>query len=235
MYRKVRIKTIMLMTAAVLTVLSPAAMAQKTVSDKNNQNQLASMEFKQWKFTPEKYYYSWYWQKLIFFKIKLPGLGIYDNGLGGIGFITFHKHYVDERWRQMTPLRLGTAAETALEQGSRTETTDLWTGLAVKDAIELADNMLDLTGSYSTAKKRLERCRERIATLTALTDEQKSMAEDDLLLIRQSIDDLDKSGMGSARRMEGYQKETRHMEQVEDKYYRINMRNLFTLISDSRH
>jgi len=222
----------MLMTAAMLTVLSPAAMAQKTVSDKNNQNQLASMEFKQWKFTPDSYYYSWYWQKLIFFKIKLPGLGIYDNGIGGIGFITFHKHYVDERWRQMTPLRAGTAVEMALEKGKREKTTDLWKDLAVKDAIELADNMIDLTGSYSTAKRRLEKCRERIAGLKELTDEQKSRAEDDLMLIRQAIEDLDDSGMGSARRMEGYQKETRHMEQIEDKYYRLNRRNAYARIAD---
>ena len=216
-----RIALILAMAAAVIAM--PAG-AQKKKNDKDKQNQLASMEYIQWKFTPESYYYSWYWQKIIFFKIKLPGLGVHDNGFAGLN-IPPGDDYVNEEWRKMTPIRAGTALETLGEVRKRTETDNQWTSLMQKDLIEIADNSLDLTGSYSTARSRLNKCRQRLASYRQLTSYQQSQAEDELLFINQSIEDIYTSGMGSSRKMDGYSKQILYMEKLERKYYRINLRN----------
>jgi hypothetical protein len=52
------------------------------VKDDNKINQMKSMEFLQWKFSPEWYYYSWYKEKILGFDVSLPGLGL-------------HQHYID--------------------------------------------------------------------------------------------------------------------------------------------
>ncbi len=61
----------------------------QAVKDKSKINQLKSMEFMQWKFSPDKYYYSWVTRsrKVLGWKWtwREPGLGIHDRGPAGIG------------------------------------------------------------------------------------------------------------------------------------------------------
>lgn len=69
----------------VLFISCFSASAQWMVRDNNKNNQLKSIEFMQWKFSPDWYYYSWYYKRVLGIKIKLPGLGLHDKGAGGTG------------------------------------------------------------------------------------------------------------------------------------------------------
>lgn len=106
------------------------------VADKHYRNQLASMEYKQWKFSPEYYYKSWYNEKILFITTKVPGLGLHDNGPGGIGG---GDNYINERWRQMTPLRMTAVGENELQGGQVSDEQEYWEDLMTQDAITYAD------------------------------------------------------------------------------------------------
>jgi hypothetical protein len=83
--------------------MSFTGLAQNPVKDNNKINQLKSMEFMQWKFTPEEYYYSWYKQKVLWWTVKLPGLGIHDKGIGGIGGGDNYVNKYGNNIKQYTP------------------------------------------------------------------------------------------------------------------------------------
>lgn len=192
-------------------------MAQKKVSHKDNQYQLASMEFKQWKFRPKEYYYSWYSG---FLGLKIPGAGIHDRGPAGAGIIG--DNYVNEDWRQMSRLRAATLAEATTERKDRKATNRQWDDLLTKDAIELSDGLIDITGSESSIRSRYGKCRDFLAEIAGdLTSEDAARAEDELQLIRETIDDIAGSGMGAARREKGYAALRRQLEQMEKKYMRL--------------
>lgn len=69
----------------VLMLACLSSHAQMLVRDKNKTNQLKSQEYMQWKFTPEWYYYSWYYKRIWGVRVRMPGLGVHDRGPGGIG------------------------------------------------------------------------------------------------------------------------------------------------------
>lgn len=225
-----RLKKRIILTVAFCAAFSFCAdiCAQTAKYDPHRYNQIASMEFKQWHFTPERYYYSWYDQKinlgLFSITVRLPGLGKHDNGFAGIGF--GGDGYVNERWRQMTPLRGATYVEAALEEKERAETTHQWKGLAIADGMELADNMADLTGAQSSVRARYSKCKDRLSKLVPyLSDSEVARAEDQLQLIKETIDDISNSGMGSVRREKGYKTCRRQLEALENKYFRIAKEN----------
>lgn len=147
--------------AAAVILAAPQTMG----ADEDIRNQLASMEYKQWKFTPESYYYSWYMKKidlgLFTIKTKVPGLGMHDHGPGGVGGAD---NYVNEEWRQMTRLRAIAAAEGLLQKGDTKDEMEQWEDIAAKDAVQYADKTLDLpyVGAWSVTRNERDRHIERI-------------------------------------------------------------------------
>ena len=109
-------------------------------------NQIASQEYKQWKFTPESYYYSWYKEKLdlglVTIKYDTPGLGIHDKGPAGIGI--GGDNYVNEKWRQMYSLRLVAASESNVQATHTDDEREFWEEINIKDAAVYLDRSTDL-------------------------------------------------------------------------------------------
>ena len=132
----------------------------KAQFDADNYNMFAGMEvMPQWKFTPEREYYSTYKKKInmgfFSFKMNVPGEGWHDNGFWGWGFnrtpniyaaaagnfsaVFLPDHYVKEVWRKMTPLRLSAVAEVELQYSSVSQSTKDWNSIMKKDALTEAD------------------------------------------------------------------------------------------------
>ena len=121
-----------------------AAWAQdESISDLYNQ--IASMEYKSWGFTPKWYYYSWYRKSIRVAGIKIswdePGLGIHDNGPAGIGG---GDGYVKQRWRQMYPLRVTAAGESNIQAGYTDSERKFWEDINIKDAAVWLDRTVNL-------------------------------------------------------------------------------------------
>jgi len=111
-------------------------------SDNDIYNQIGSMEYKHWKFSPRAYYYSWDYKRVLGIKIPIPGLGIHDNGPAGIGI--GGDGYVDEKWRQMYPLRMTASTEALLQAGQTEDEKKFWKEINIKDLLVYADRSTDL-------------------------------------------------------------------------------------------
>ncbi|GJQ04031.1 DUF5045 domain-containing protein [Capnocytophaga canimorsus] len=75
---------------SILLLLFPLSLfSQVSVKDESKINQLKSMEYAQWEFSPDWYYYSWVRRSRSVFGISWswtePGLGVHDNGPAGVG------------------------------------------------------------------------------------------------------------------------------------------------------
>lgn len=142
-------------------MLGTAGYAQDESSD-DLYNQVASMEYKQWKFTPRAYYYSWDYKRVLGIKIPIPGLGVHDNGPAGIGI--GGDNYVNERWRQMTPLRVSAAAESNLQAANSEKEKDYWKDINIKDLVVYADRSTDLplVGAKAITEQDREEFSQRI-------------------------------------------------------------------------
>jgi hypothetical protein len=91
---------------------------QYIVNDENKINQLKSIEYMQWKLTPKWYYYSWYTEDVLGVPILLPGLGIHDKGILGVGggsIISDFKEYYDQMG--MTPESAGSMLGIGVGEG----------------------------------------------------------------------------------------------------------------------
>lgn len=108
-------------------------------------NQIASMEYKSWGFTPKWYYYSWYKKKidlgLFSITVDAIGLGIHDDGPGGIGG---GDSYVDQKWRQMYPLRLTAAGESNIQARYTDNEREFWEDINIKDAAVFLDRSTNI-------------------------------------------------------------------------------------------
>lgn len=62
-----------------LLFFSFGCFSQRIANDNNKANQWKSMVYKQWKFTPDWYYYQWYKKKIGVIKVWLPGLGLHQS------------------------------------------------------------------------------------------------------------------------------------------------------------
>jgi hypothetical protein len=65
--------------------ISGIAQAVMIVKDNNKINQMKSIEYMQWKFTPKWYYYSWYEEKVLGIEIPMPGLGLHQHYINTYG------------------------------------------------------------------------------------------------------------------------------------------------------
>ena len=209
------------------------AEAQMYWHDPDKRNQFASMEFMQWHFTPESYYYSWYTKKidlgLFTLKIRMPGTGKHDRGPAGILPI-LGDNYVNEQWRMMSPLRAATTAEAVIAKGNRRETQEQWNKTMQDDALELADNTLDI--SYSSAKDDIEKGRKAIAEMSDnLTLGDLAEVEEELLAIRQAVEYIHDSGMPNARKTLGYDRQLRALDDLKKK---VRSRSVLRYTEDAR-
>ena len=125
-----------------VTCFFTGKMCAQDESDEDIYNQIGSMEYKHWYFSPRGYYYSWDYKRVLGIKIPIPGLGIHDNGPAGIGI--GGDHYVDERWRQMYPLRVTASSEALLQAGQTEDEKKFWKEINIKDLLVYADRSTDL-------------------------------------------------------------------------------------------
>lgn len=114
------------------------------------------MEFKQWGFTPESYYYSWYKKRinmgLFHITVKVPGLGVHDKGPAGM---FGGDNYVNERWRQMAGLRTTATASHSVESGNAGKEDGHWNDVFKQDLLTIADRNVEV--SYTMTKEKREK------------------------------------------------------------------------------
>lgn len=149
-----RLRHLLLVGAGLLVAASGAAQ-----SDSNIRDQIASMEYRQYSFSPRWYYYNRYWGTVLDMpspipdiKGYLPGAGLHDSQgwvypseLVAVPFYNFWgDNYVNERWRLMTPLRTVAAAEALLQKGRVQGERDWWQKIQIKDAVSYLDKSTDL-------------------------------------------------------------------------------------------
>lgn len=183
--------------------------------DKDNYNQWASMEYKQWKFTPESYYYSWYKKKidlgLFTIKIDVPGLGIHDDGPGGIGI--GGDNYVNEKWRQMTGLRSGATVTHILESSYSKKEDEYWNTVYKGDLATIADRSLEV--SYSITKDTRDRLKKQITdNLDAMDRETASNFRMEYNRILDNVSDIRNTHMDNAKKIVAYENENRSLEKL---------------------
>ncbi len=95
-------------TSVVFILFITFSFSQRRVEDENKLNQLRSIEFMQWKFSPDWYYYSWVKRKVFGVKVKIPGMGIHDRGPGGVGGGDNYVRKYNRNITQTSPLILET-------------------------------------------------------------------------------------------------------------------------------
>ena len=121
-------------------------------------NQIASMEYKQWSFTPKWYYYNKYWGTVVDMpwpipdiKGWIPGLGVHDSQgyvVPTLPYVPFYNligdNYVNQKWRQMFPLRTAAAAESNLQAVQTESEKDFWNDIQIKDLAVFTDRSTNL-------------------------------------------------------------------------------------------
>lgn len=201
-YNKLKIGALMLIS---LLVIKSSAKA-----DRHNYNQWASMEFRQWYFTPQWYYYSWYTVYVLGVPIRLAGLGIHDNGPAGAGL---GDHYVDESWRQMTPLRLTSVAEQTLETEHNKEEKEEWNEVYQKDLLTIADRNLDI-GYSITEDRRSELIKDVDGYATLIGNYEKERVKEEKEHILSNIKIIRETHMDNAKKISAYEKESDNLERL---------------------
>lgn len=198
-------------------------------AQKDVYNQIASMEYRQWKFTPEYYYYSWYMKKidlgLFTIKTKVPGLGMHDNGPGGIGFPG--DNYVNEPWRMMSPLRASTVAEALLESRNTESEKDYWNKIMTKDLMVIADRStnLPMVGAKSVTADEREEISQSILDMLFEISELDNLKKYAQLLvefrlqydaINQEVDLIAGSNEDNSRRLRSLQDCNNRLRKLQD-------------------
>lgn len=189
--------------------------------DGDTYNQVASMEFKQWSFTPKSYYYSWYMKDYFFFKTRMPGSGVHDKGPAGVSWLG-GDNYVNEPWRLMSPLR-ESAAEVAKEEASQEKTQkEKWNDIFDQDVLTIADREID--AAYAITKSVRNRVGEEIvATLPALPLSGQTSAALEYARIKDNIDMIHSATIDNAKRLVQYEKENQALEDLSDAVEKAGM------------
>lgn len=209
------------------------AMAQ---SDEDYYNQVASMEYKQWKFTPKYYYYSWYRVSIKVLGVKIswdePGLGIHDNGPMGIGG---GDGYVNQKWRQMLPLRGETVTASLLSSNNTDNEKGYWGDVFAKDLVTYFDRGISLAGveikipilnARSITKDETEEVSQRILDMLFKIEElDKGKKYEDLVnsfrlqydAIHQEMDMTANVHEDNAKRLKGLQKSNDRLRKLHRK------------------
>ncbi len=162
--------------------------AQMSVKDKNRTNQIKSMEFMQWKFTPKWYYYKWHW---------------WNNPLG----LGLHKNYVSKDRRniyQYTPA----IASTFLQKNEAEKQEEETEVVYKQELAKFADRSIDY--AYTLSKSRRDELKSEFnrfySEYTIISSDQKSkqtlMFEYNRILSNVKI--INDSHMSNAKKREAY-------------------------------
>ena len=184
--------------------------------DRDNYNQWASMEFKQWGFTPESYYYSWYKKKinmgLFHITVKVPGLGVHDKGPAGM---FGGDNYVNERWRQMAGLRTKATASHSVESGNAGKEDGHWNDVFKQDLLTIADRNVEV--SYTKKKKKREKLLDDVMNNILVLERNNEDVSPFLLECRRiigNVENIHKASMDNSKKLVAYQRENESLEQL---------------------
>ena len=219
------------MTAVLLAVVGAVGAHAQDESDGDIYNQVASMEYKQWSFSPDWYYYNRYWGTVIDMPWPipnvrgwLPGLGVHDSQgwvVPTLPYVPFYNfigdNYVNEDWRQMYPLRVEAAGEAWLQAGQTEREKNFWNKIQVKDLAVYTDRSTDLPliGANTVTKDEREDLSQnildnlfKIRELGGEADKYKELVEDLRLeynVIREEITLVNSSHEHNANRLRNLQ------------------------------
>lgn len=182
-------------------------------ADGANQDQWASMEFKQWKFSPEGYYYSWVHKKFLGITFKLPGSGIHDRGTAGTRLPIPGDNYVNERWRQMSGLRAEAAGMALLEKQEREKIKDRWEEILKRDGLELADKAVD-AAKLIEDDKRGKLCSQITKMVEDLPTGESLNIMDEYERIQQNIKIIHDAFIPNADKIVAYRKQMHKLERL---------------------
>lgn len=214
-----------------LAVIGSVSVQAQDESDGDIYNQIASMEYKQWSFTPKWYYYNRYWGTVIDMpwpipdiKGWIPGLGVHDSQgyvVPTLPYVPFYNfigdNYVNQKWRQMYPLRVEASAESWLQATQTEEEKKFWTDIQKKDMAVYLDRSTDmpLIGANAvTGDERDELSQNildnlfEIRELGGEADKYKELVEDLRLeydVIREEISLVNSSHEHNANRLRNLQ------------------------------
>ena len=178
-----------------------------------NQDQWASMEFMQWKFSPEGYYYSWVHKKFLGVTFKLPGAGIHDRGTAGTRLPLPGDNYVNERWRQMSGLRIEAVSMAKMEEEQKNQIKDKWEGIMKRDAFEFADKAVD-TGKLIEDDKRGKLCSQITKMAEELPTGESLNIMDEYERIRQNIKIIHGAFIPNSDKIIAYRKQMHKLERL---------------------
>lgn len=163
-------------------------------------DQWASMEFKQWDFSPDSYYYSRVWRRIIDMPWPIPdiygwvpGNGYHDRGIwipltGLYEPFIFNPYalaaghwdavyradgYVSERWRQQSPLRVPAASESVLYKLESNKEEDYWSKIRNLDIATIADRQGVLSGLTGASTVTATERQEAMDAVNSAYDEIK--------------------------------------------------------------
>lgn len=243
-------RTLLCMALATVAV---SADAQKKVHNEDTYNQLASMEFKHWKFTPKGDYYSKVRKKFLFISYDVPGQGYHDDGWFGSGIIlplgdsyasyvagvtltgelerlTKPDHYVDEDWRLMSPLRSSAYGEALLQKNYINKEDGYWRGIRAVDALTIADRSgligegVSLSAVDVTENDRNDACRFFLKNHQSINGTEEG---DGLMLdyqrIQASVTAIRNAQMDDARKSVELHKYNRQLQELNKKTYLLGM------------
>lgn len=177
------------------------------VKDKNKNNQLKSMEFMQWKFTPKWYYYKWHW---------------WNNPLG----LGLHSNYVSKDRRnilQETPMILA-VAQSRKEAEKEHQEVDL---VYRQELAKFTDREIDL--AYLAYKSRRDELVNNIFNALIHYEEKggdpniyKPLSEN-LERILTNIGIIHNSHMSNAKKREAYNAYDNELTELEGLCRRLSI------------
>lgn len=143
-----------------LVLVSFDMVAQVPIYDEAKHYQFRSMETGPWEFTPKSWYYSWWYKDVEIFwglvkwkKVKLPGLGIHDNGPAGLGGAD---HYVT-RYSPNQTRRVLMLAQAKMVKKQTEKVADKIKEVQKREALSIADRSVDMVwGDYAPSFAKLE-------------------------------------------------------------------------------
>lgn len=122
--------------------------AQVPVYDEAKYYQFRSMETGPWEFRPKEWYYSWWYKHVSFLgfegDLKLPGLGVHDNGLAGIGGAD---HYVS-RYNPNQTRRVLMLAQAKMVKDQTQRAADKIKKVQQRETLAIADRTVDLVWEH---------------------------------------------------------------------------------------
>lgn len=219
----------------ILLLLFPSLLfSQVRVKDESKINQLKSMEYMQWKFSPDWHYYSWVRRSRnvlgMTWSWNEPGLGIHENGPAGIGggdgYVKTKKNNIMQYAPMLVFVR--DKKEKTEEQGEKTDI------IYKQERAKFVDKSIDYQYLfYSSSLKNLQ---NEIIDETSKYSKNKGNSKNvdtikkELQRIQANISIIRNSHLSNSKRKEayiGYENELKELRGYIKNLNRINNINKF--------